>query len=143
MKKKINFEDNIFILSMRVRMIRDLLLLETDTELFLKKTLEDIDFIDTTLATLLKNLSENAYLIERDEQFDNLSEIEWQFSQVLSLFLNGSGNISATLFPSFRERIVFLSNQSLSRKRIIDASVNSTVVTEPLVGPRELKGLLG
>ena len=143
MKKKINFEDNIFILSMRVRMIRDLLLLETDTELFLKKTLEDIDFIDTTLATLLKNLSENAYLIERDEQFDNLSEIEWQFSQVLSLFLNGSGNISATLFTSFRERIVFLSNQSLSRKRIIDASVNSTVVTEPLVGPRELKGLLG
>ncbi|MDR3303629.1 MAG: hypothetical protein LBS86_04385 [Treponema sp.] len=142
MNKHINFEDNIFILNMRVRMIRDLLLLETDSELFLRKTVEDMKFIDTILAAMLKNLTENVHLIERNEQFDNLSEIEWQFSQVLSLFLDGSGNISAEHCPEFRKDITYLSNQSLGRKQTIDTLSNSTIVTEPLVSSLEMNALL-
>jgi hypothetical protein len=142
MNKQINFEDNIFILNMRVRMIRDLLLLESDSELFSRKTVEDMKFIDTVLAVMLKNLIENAHLLERNEQFDNLSEIEWQFSQVLSLFLDGSGNISAERCPEFRKDITYLNNQCLARKQTIDNLVNSTVVTEPLVSSLEMNALL-
>jgi hypothetical protein len=50
MHKHINFEDNIFVLNTRIRMIRDSLILDTDPELFLEKTVDDTNFIDLTLA---------------------------------------------------------------------------------------------
>lgn len=144
MIKHINFEDNIFILNIRVRMIHDLLLLETNPELFLKKTLEDIEFVDDTLGVLLDELIENIHLIERNEQFDNLSELEEQFIQVLSLFLTGSGNVSAIRFPALREKIVFLRTHNLTRRKTIDDLKKQTdgTILEPLVSSAELNELL-
>ncbi|MDR0569590.1 MAG: hypothetical protein LBG87_10350 [Spirochaetaceae bacterium] len=144
MNKHINFEDNIFILNVRVRMIQDLLLLEADPELFLKKTMDDIDFIDDALGMLLDDLLENIHLIERNELFDNLSMIEAEFSGALSLFLNGSGTISAVRFPALREKIIFLQTHSLTRKKTIDDSRKQTdgSVLEPLVSSAELNELL-
>jgi hypothetical protein len=144
MIKHINFEDNIFILNVRVRMIHDLLLLETNPELFLKKTIEDIDFIDDTLGILLDELMENTHLIERNEQFDNLSELEGQFSQILTQFLTGSGNISAIRFPALREKIIFLRTHSMTRKKAIHDSRKQTdgTILEPLVSSAELNELL-
>lgn len=125
-------------------MIHDLLLLETNPELFLKKTIEDIDFIDDTLGVLLDELIENTHLIERNEQFDNLSELEGQFSQVLTQFLTGSGNISALRFPALREKIIFLRTHSLTRKKAIADSRKQTdgTILEPLVSSTELNELL-
>jgi hypothetical protein len=144
MNKHINFEDNIFILNVKVRMIHDLFILETDPELFLKKTIEDIDFIDDTLGLLLENLSENIHLIERNELFDNLSELERQFSEALTFFLTSSSNISALRFPALREKIVFLRTHSLTRKKTIDSMRNETAgaVLDPLVSSSELSELL-
>ncbi|MDR2484024.1 MAG: hypothetical protein LBD55_01350 [Treponema sp.] len=144
MNKHINFEDNIFILNVKVRMIHDLLLLETDPELFLKKTIEDIDFLDDTLGLLLDDLIENTHLIERNELFDNLSHLERQFSDVLTFFLTSSGNISAVRFPALREKAVFLRTHSLTRKKTIDNMRNQMagVILEPLVSSTELSELL-
>ncbi|MDR0562715.1 MAG: hypothetical protein LBG73_08515 [Spirochaetaceae bacterium] len=144
MNKHINFEDNIFILNVRVRMIQDLLLLEADPELFLKKTMDDIDFIDDALGMLLDDLIENIHLIERNELFDNLSMIEEEFAGVLSLFLNGSGTISAVRFPALREKIIFLRTHSLTRKKTIDDSRKQSdgAIMEPLVSSAELNELL-
>ncbi|MDR2534647.1 MAG: hypothetical protein LBD29_01280 [Treponema sp.] len=144
MNKHINFEDNIFILNVRVRMIQDLLLLEADPELFLKKTMDDIDFIDDALGMLLDDLIENIHLIERNELFDHLSVIEEEFAGVLGLFLNGNGTISAVRFPALREKIVFLRTHSLTRKQTIDNSRKQTegVIMEPLVSSAELNELL-
>jgi hypothetical protein len=125
-------------------MIQDLLLLEADPELFLKKTMDDIDFIDDALGMLLDDLLENIHLIERNELFDNLSMIEAEFSGALSLFLNGSGTISAVRFPALREKIIFLQTHSLTRKKTIDDSRKQTdgSVLEPLVSSAELNELL-
>ncbi|MDR0524401.1 MAG: hypothetical protein LBG90_00835 [Spirochaetaceae bacterium] len=144
MNKHINFEDNIFILNVRVRMIQDILLLEADQDLFLKKTMDDIDFIDDALGILLDDLLENIHLIERNELLDNLSLIEEEFAGVLSLFLNGSGTISSGRFPAFREKIIFLHSHSLTRKKSIDDSRKQSdgVIMEPLVSPAELNELL-
>ncbi|MDR2068809.1 MAG: hypothetical protein LBP71_02955 [Spirochaetaceae bacterium] len=117
MVKHINFEDNIFLLSMRIRMIRDLLLLDAEPELFLEITLSDIDFIDRTLTFLLKNLVENKRFIERDEQLHNLSKTECQFEEVLSELANGSGSISGAAIPPLREKISIFQKQSLVRQK--------------------------
>lgn len=144
MNKRINFEDNIFILNGRIRMIRDLLVLDTDPDLFLEKTIEDIDFIDKTLEALLENLSENKRLLERDVEFDNLSDLEWQFTQVLSDFLDSSGNISAAQFPVLKGKISILRKRSQDRQK---AGENSRAqaepsLSEPVVSSLELSELL-
>ena len=125
-------------------MIRDLLVLDTDPDLFLEKTIEDIDFIDKTLEALLENLSENKRLLERDVEFDNLSDLEWQFTQVLSDFLDSSGNISAAQFPVLKGKISILRKRSQDRQK---AGENSRAqaepsLSEPVVSSLELSELL-
>jgi hypothetical protein len=114
--------DNIFILNTRVRTIRDLLILDSDPELFLEKTIDDIDFIDHTLELLLENLISNERLLDRNDAFDNLFDLEREFSQVLSDFFNGEGNISAAQFPMVREKLHLMRDRSQERRKTIDAS---------------------
>jgi hypothetical protein len=144
MNKRINFEDNIFILNVRIRMIRDILVLDTDPDLFLEKTMEDIDFINNTLEALLGNLIENKRLLERDTEFDNLSDLEWQFSQALAEFLNGGGNISAAQFPMLKGKITMLRKYSQDRKKAVEdaRSPAESPAAEPVVSSLELSELL-
>jgi hypothetical protein len=144
MNKRINFEDNIFILHTRIRMIRDLLALDTDPDLFLEKTIDDINFIDKVLETLLGNLMENKRLLERDKAFDDLSDLEWQFSQALSEFFNSPGNISAAQFPILKEKVSHLRDRSTGRRKTMDESrsISESSVTEPVVSSVELSELL-
>ncbi|MDR2634081.1 MAG: hypothetical protein LBC51_10760 [Treponema sp.] len=144
MDKYFNFEDNIFLVNIRLRMVQDILVLEPDPELFLKKTMEDIDFIDDILGLLLDGLLENPHLMERNEQLVNLYDIECQFAQTLNKFLTGSGNISALRFPVLGEKIVLLQTHSMARKKVIDDSryAADQSLVEPLVSADELNELL-
>jgi hypothetical protein len=144
MNKRINFEDNIFILHTRIRMIRDLLALDTDPDLFLEKTIDDINFIDYTLETLLGTLIENRRLLEREKAFDDLSDLEWQFSQALSEFFNSTGNISAARFPILKEKTILLRDRGMERRKTMDESrgLSESSVTEPVVSSVELGELL-
>jgi hypothetical protein len=144
MNKRINFEDNIFILARRIRIIQDLLALDGDPELFLEKTIEDVDFIDATLEILLDNLAKNNRLIERETQYENLSDMEWQFSRVLNELLDGSGNISAANFPMIREKIGIMKKHSLDRNKTIEnfqLQMNKAPI-ESVVSSDELNELL-
>ena len=144
MNKQINFEDNIFILMMRIRMIRDTVTLDADPELFLEKILEDIDFTDRTLKTLLGYLQENTRLIERDELLEHISELEWQFSRVLLELLSHEGNLSVKLVPSLAERLNFMRNESMERRKAAGSLTVEKEVTsdEPIVSTDELAELL-
>jgi hypothetical protein len=144
MNNRANFEDNIYILLVRIRMIRDILTLDTDPELFFDKTIDDIEFIDRTLNTLLLALLENHRLIERNELFSHLSELEWQFEQVLSEVLSGSGSISAGEFPVVRDKLTVLRMNSLERRKNADTTgaAAGNKSEEPLVSSDELNELL-
>jgi hypothetical protein len=144
MNKRVNFEDNIFILAARIRIIRDLLVLDTDPELFLEKTVDDIGFADRTLDMLLGNLMANERLLDRNETFENLDDLEWQFSEVLSALQTGSGNISAINFPVIREKIQLLKNRSQERRKTIGEhkKPEADTVLEGAVSSAELSELL-
>jgi hypothetical protein len=146
MDKPLNFEDNIFIINTRIRMIRDLLLLDADPDFFLEKTLDDVDFINTTLTVMLDHLVHNERYIERDEQFHNLTETERRFTEILGELLNGEGSISAARFPIIRDRIALLRNHSLDRRNTIDNLADThqadQAVTTAVVSPDELSELL-
>ncbi|MDR1636813.1 MAG: hypothetical protein LBR93_05690 [Treponema sp.] len=144
MHKRVNFEDNIFIIAARIRGILDLLILDTDPELFLEKTMDDIAFVDHTLDMLLGNLMANDRLLDRNETFENLSDLESQFAQVLSALKNGSGNISALNFPLIREKIRILENRGQERQKTIGENIKheEATILEGAVSSAELNELL-
>jgi hypothetical protein len=144
MNKRINFQDNIFVLNSRLKILRDILILDTDPALFLEKTIDDINFIDHTLDTLLEHLQDNSRLFERDEALDYLSDLEWEFSQFVGEFSGASGSISAAAYPAIQEQIRILRTRSAERRRQID-EIRNTVsgpVMENAVSSDELSELL-
>ena len=144
MIKQENYRDNLFILLGRIKLIRDTLALDTDPELFFEKTLDDLDFINNILGIMLKKLQENPQLIDREEHFSHLSELEWQFSRVLSEILGSSGLLSDSETPEIREKISLLRKNSLDRRETAEAAGEAATddPKEPVMSQSELNELL-
>ena len=144
MNKRVNFEDNIFILMMRIRMVRDAITLDADPELFLEKTLDDICFTDHSLKILLEYLLENSRLIEREELLDHFSEAERLFSQVIQELLVHEGTLSVQEIPSIKEKLIIIRNASLERRKNAEnlGSLETSTSGSPIVSSDELTELL-
>jgi hypothetical protein len=144
MDKHMNFEDSIFILNVRIRMIQDMFILDADPGLFLNKTLDDLVFIDLSHESLLSSLKTNDRLIERDEQLYNLSESERIFCELLFELSHGETGFSSAMDEAMRETLSGMRNRSLERRRsigdIIVESKNANL--EPVVSYDELHELL-
>jgi len=66
MNKRINFEDTIFLISVRIRMIRDLMRLDTDPSIFYSQTMGDLEFIGSVMDTLAVKFLENIKFLDRE-----------------------------------------------------------------------------
>ena len=145
MNKRINFEDIIFILSLRIRMIKDLLLLDTDSALFHKQTMADLEFISSTLYVMTKKYLANLKFLDRETEADNLLDAEWQFSQLLNEISNNTSPYSQVYFPETQAVVDKLRSESIERKRQIEESYVPVEqsISEPVVTHAELNGLLG
>jgi len=144
MNRQINFEDNIFMLNVRIRMISDLLRLDAEPGLFLDQTVAEFDFIDRVLSELMKSLTENSMLLDRDEELSKLADLEWRFEQLITGINGNSGMIGALSQRENRERLAFCKNNSLNRLRAIEdsrASGNRNE-SEPVVSSYEMNQLL-
>jgi hypothetical protein len=119
MTKRINPQDNIFILNSRLKLLRDTLILDTDPVLFMDKTIDDTEFLDRALETMLEYLRANDCLFGRDEVLDYLSDLEWDFSRFLADLSGGPGNISAVPYPVLQERIRLLRERGSERLKAI------------------------
>jgi hypothetical protein len=144
MNKRVNFEDNVFILMMRLRVIRDTITLDADPELFLEKILDDISFSDHVLRILLGYLRENERLIAREEFLEHFTELEWQFSQVMGELLNHDGNIPIRELPTIQDKIIAFRNSSQERRLAAEKLSRSSNIRseDPLVSSDELSELL-
>ena len=144
MNKRINFEDTIFILNVRIRMIRDLLQLDTDAGFFLNQTMTDLEFIGSVLEMLTEKFVSNIKFLDRETEADNLSDAEWQFSQLLNEISNNSSLFSPSVFPEIQPLTDKLKKDSRKRQKQIEESCVPTgqSVKEPVVSHAELNGLL-
>ncbi|MDR2467691.1 MAG: hypothetical protein LBD22_01875 [Spirochaetaceae bacterium] len=145
MEKHLNYEDNIFILNTRIRMVSDLLLLDADPELYLDKTIEDLDFIGETAKFILTGLMANRQLIEWDEQLHNLYDTEERFFDLLSRILNGKASFSIDNFPRIAEITGALAAACTERQKIIKEHMSEALTTtsDPrVVSVDELAALL-
>jgi len=145
MNKRINFEDTIFILNVRIRMIRDFLRLDTDSHLFYSQTMGDLEFISSVLDMLAEKFLNNLKFLDREVEADNILDAEWQFSQILNEISNNSSPFTPVNYP---EMLTFISNlrknSAKRQKQIEDSYVPAEhSMAEPVVSNAELNGLLG
>ena len=132
-------EDTIFIVGMRMRMLRDTLRLNPPPDLFLEKCLDDLCFINHILVSLSQTITENS-----GGFVDYLLDTEWQFSQLLIEFSVDSSPFSIRAFPDTREKIASLRTESDNRRKTLEESfVLAGDLAEPVVSSAELSGLLG
>ena len=135
----IAIEDTIFIVGMRMRMIRDTLRLNPPPDLFLDKCLDDLNFINHILASLSQMAAENS-----GGFVDYLLDTEWQFSQLLLEFSVDSSPFSIRAFPETRGKIVLMRSESDTRRKALEESfVLAGDLAEPVVSSAEISGLLG
>lgn len=125
-------------------MIRDIITLDADPELFMEKTLDDISFTDHILRNLLGYLQANSRLIEREDLLERLSETEWQFSQVLLDLLEHDGEFSVKEIPTISDKLTNLRKNSQERRKIAEnlRPIESLVPGSPVVSTDELTELL-
>ena len=145
MNKRINFEDTIFILNVRIRMIRDLMRLDTDTHLFYSQTMGDLEFISTVMDILSEKFLNNLKFLDREVEADNILDAEWQFSQILNEISNNQGIFSPNNYPEMMTFIANLRKNSIKRQKLIEGSYEPAEhsMAEPVVSNAELNGLLG
>jgi hypothetical protein len=145
MNKRINFEDTIFILTIRIKMIKDLLRLDIDSGLFYRQTMSDMEFISSVLDIMTEKFLSNLKFIDRETEGDNLLDAEWQFSQLLNEVSNNTSPFSQINFPETHTWIDKLKKDSSKRRKQLEESSVSLdqSTTEPVVSNAELNGLLG
>jgi len=145
MDKHVNFEDTIFILNVRMRMVQDLLRLNTEPELFLKQTIGDLDFIGSMLEILTEKLLANTKFLDRELEADSISDTEWQFSQLLVEFSGNQSVFSPAAFPETKTWVKKLKAESEKRQKFMEEAYIPSEKTrmEPVVSQAELSELLG
>ncbi|MDR1126781.1 MAG: hypothetical protein LBL06_01510 [Treponema sp.] len=138
----LSFEDALYILNERIQILRDSLSLDLSPDLFYEKNLDDMDFIEKTLDILLKRLLEGTQILDRDEQLDNLSETEWQFSQVLTKFMSINNEMYHS--SSSRDKFSALRSRSATRRKTAEDAQTKTEKMNgaPIVSEDEMSELL-
>ena len=83
MTRRINYEDDIFTLSLQVRCLQDTLKLEIDPELFRDRLLGDIAWIDATIGRIYQSLREGSRYVKRKEHLRDLGRLKGTFADTL------------------------------------------------------------
>ena len=97
MATRVNYEDNLFFLMSLTRTIRSGLQLELDPDYFRDKLVEDIFFVDRTLAQIYEALRTNTYLINRRDHLRELMRAKRNFADMLDDVLEGGPAFAASL----------------------------------------------
>ena len=135
-------QDTIFILNMQLRMVKDTMRLNPPPELFMEKCIGDLEFVDRILGHLTRKLAGNTAAAKEDT--DSILDIEWQFSQILTIFFMDSCPFYVKNFPEIHEKINALRLTSNLRRKDLektDISLES-VPLEPGLSFNEMSSLL-
>jgi len=139
-----SFQDSVFLVNMRIRMVRDTLRLNPP-ELFLEKCLEDLVFIDRALDSLAQTLASGGDQYGGNGEFSYAADTEWQLSQLLTEFSVEPGPFSASVNPGLHEKIAALHGACEARRKALEAAEQPSDMgdSEPVVTSAELSSLLG
>jgi hypothetical protein len=83
MTRKINYEDDIFTLSLLLRTLGDVLKLEIDPEFFRERVESDIAFLDTAIGRIHQTLAASPFFLKKSEYLKGLQRLKRSFADLL------------------------------------------------------------
>ncbi len=145
MAEKLYYDDNIFYLNEIVANIDDAVRLDIDPDLFLDKVVEDIMFVESTLARLYVSLKENNLLIRRAEHLRRIMRSKQLFADLLDTITLGDSSIGKNLYPffsKFKELIDEQHDHINEIRRLLTTSTTAAVPNKDMVSQEEFRILL-
>jgi hypothetical protein len=145
MSHKINYDDNIFFLILRVKLLKDGLKLDLHKGLFLNNYCEDIFFIAETIRKISDALKNSPLLVGRLEHGKNLSRLEKQFAAVLTDILRDEKPWAQAMQESFEhlKKILYTINNDLVDLKSMLAEVKTKSEDDKyIISEEEYKVLL-
>ena len=141
----IYYDEDLFFLNEIIRTIENATRLDLQPGLFLDKIVDDIMFVENTLAVLYGTLMENEHLMHRPDHLDRLARTESRFAEVLEEVLRGGHSLDSEIAP-FYPRFGEMSTGQRDRVAIIKSVLRETVEipreTSDVVSEQEIRFLL-
>ncbi|MCX7029945.1 MAG: hypothetical protein NTU62_07460 [Spirochaetes bacterium] len=97
MTRKINYEDDLFALSLIVRGLRDIARLEVDADLFAGRVADDASFVDAAAVRALAGLKGSPFLVHRAEHLRALQKLLRNLAVLLEELAGGRTPVAAAL----------------------------------------------
>jgi len=143
--KHINYEDDIFALTLMVRNLLDIVKLDADPAFFRDKLASDLFAIDAIMTRLSEALAECGTFVKRTEHIRELAKLKKMYTELLDETLLGQAPLSQALVDyadklrrirDFHGRDAVLIRESLARSAVAPQE------TELMVSEEEFKSLL-
>ena len=99
MTEKIYYDDNLYYLNELIQTMHNGIQLDLDAAMFLDKIVEDILFVESSLAGMFNSLKENSHLIKRSEIFRKLLRTKTRFADLLEVVTRDDIPIAGHLDP--------------------------------------------
>ena len=145
MTRRVNYEDNIFYLTLIFKGISASLLLNIDTDLYRDRIIEDIRFLDKTSASIYQSLKANHLMIDRFTHLKGLQKLNSKVIALLEDILEERLPLASSLDQDFDLLQRIQSNRETELAGInemITKQKGSTDDQEPIVSEEEFKFLL-
>ena len=145
MTRRVNYEDNIFYLTLIFKGISASLLLNIDTDLYRDRIIEDIRFLDKTSASIYQSLKANHLMIDRFTHLKGLQKLNSKVIALLEDILEERFPLASSLEQDFDLLQRIQSNRETELAGInemITKQKESTDDQEPIVSEEEFKFLL-
>ncbi len=97
MTRKINYEDDLFALSLIVRGLRDIARLEVDAEVFADHVADEASFVDAAAVRALAGLKGSPFLVHRTEHLRGLQKLLRSLAALLEDLAGGRSPVAAAL----------------------------------------------
>ena len=117
MTRKINYEDDLFALSLIVRGLHDIVRLEVDADLFADRVADDASFVDGAAVRAFAGLRSSPFLVHRTEHLRALQKLLRNLAALLGELAGGSTPLAAALDA----RSADLQDRADARSRDADA----------------------
>jgi Mg2+ and Co2+ transporter CorA len=101
MTRRVNYEDNIFYLSLILKGVTASLKLNIDTDLYRDKILDDIRFLDKTASSIHQSLKANHLMIDRLAHLKSLQKMNAAFIALLEDILEERLPLASALEQDF------------------------------------------
>jgi hypothetical protein len=145
MPQNFNYDDNMFYLSLKVKVLKDGLKLDINNSLFLANFLAEIYFIAENITKVSDSLKSSGLVVGRVEHCKNLTRLEKQFTSLLTDILHKEilfTNCLEENFDRFKKIMLMLSNDMTELKHILSDEKAKSEEDRYIISEEEYKVLL-